>query len=238
MASMKDIRRVDFGYFIRPAQETPTRQARVDPCLGYLFRRPDGVVLFDTGMGSGPADLEAHYRPVRRGLENALHAAGARLDEIRWVINCHLHFDHAGGNPRLAGCPIFVQATELVAARSPDYTLPELVDFSGARYEELSGEAEPWPGAHIIPTPNHTAGHQSLVVECDDGTLVVAGQAHDAAFDFSTDYLARRAALENTSPPLPGYHAWLDRLMEFDPARVYFAHDLSVWEPETLTTGF
>jgi len=222
---------------VRPADESLTRQARVEPCLGYLLRRPDGSLLFDTGMGVGPADLESHYRPVRRSLIDALHAVGARVDDIRWVINCHLHFDHCGANPQLVGRPIFVQATELAAAHSPEYTVSELVDFKGARYEELRGEAEPLPGVHVIPTPGHTPGHQSVVIRCDDGTVIAAGQAHDIASDFSSDYLAHGATLEGTSP-LPAYRAWMDRLMEFDPARVYFAHDLSIWEPAAFAVSF
>ena len=39
------VRRVDFGYFVRPAEETGTGAARVEPCLGYLVGHPDGLVL-------------------------------------------------------------------------------------------------------------------------------------------------------------------------------------------------
>ena len=57
------VRRVDFGYFVRPAKETGTGASRVEPCLGYLVCHPNGLVLFDTGMGSHP-EVDAHYRPV------------------------------------------------------------------------------------------------------------------------------------------------------------------------------
>src|SRR5436190_22891448 len=43
------VRRVDFGYFIRPAQETGTGVPRVEPCLGYAVSHPEGMILFDTG---------------------------------------------------------------------------------------------------------------------------------------------------------------------------------------------
>ena len=48
------VRRVNFGYFVRPAEETGTGQPRADPCLGYLIDHPDGLVLVDTGMGAHP----------------------------------------------------------------------------------------------------------------------------------------------------------------------------------------
>ena len=232
MLSRDSVRRVDFGYFIRPAQETGTGQPRVDPLVGYLVAQPEGWLLFDTGMGAGAADLEAHYRPRRRELGAALRSCGLTVADVRWVVNCHLHFDHCGGNPQLARLPIYVQAAELADARSVDgYTLPEMVDFPGARYEELPGEAEIRPDVWVIPTPGHTTGHQSLVVRCADGTLILAGQAHDSATAFTADYLARRAQRDGAAPPLPPVSPWLDRLLEFDPARVLFAHDLAVWEP-------
>src|SRR5262249_20587768 len=127
MASLGDIRRVDFGYFVRPAEETGTGEPRVEPVLGYAVDLAEGALLFDTGLGTGDPDVDTHYRPVRRALDLALADAGAKGDEIRWVVNCHLHFDHCGGNPTFAGRPVFVQSAELSSARGPDYTLPELV---------------------------------------------------------------------------------------------------------------
>ncbi|WP_308161621.1 N-acyl homoserine lactonase family protein [Winogradskya consettensis] len=167
------VRRVDFGYFVRPAEETGTGSSRVEPCLGYLIGHPDGLVLVDTGMGVHP-EVDAHYRPQRVGLNEALAAAGARPDEIRYVVNCHLHFDHCGGNMELPGRPNFAQRAELELARTSDQYLPEFVDVPGVAYEELDGEAEILPGVVIVPTPGHTAGHQSVVVRRTDGTVIVA----------------------------------------------------------------
>jgi len=228
---MTPIRRLDLGWFVRPASEAGGDQPRVEPVLGYLVRRAEGTLLFDTGLGAADPETEAHYRPHRRDLTAALAAAGLAPADLTLVVNCHLHFDHCGGNPLLAGRPILVQATELAAARGPDYTVPELVDFPGASYRELDGEAEVWPGVWVIPTPGHTRGHQSLVVRQPDGTVVLAGQAHDFASQFGSDQLARRAARAGAAQPLPGYRPWLDRLAEFDPRRVLFAHDGAVWEP-------
>ena len=232
-AGMADVtvRRVDFGYFTRPAEETGTGAPRVEPCLGYLIRHPDGVVLLDTGMGAHP-DVDAHYRPRRRDLETALAGAGATIADVGLVVNCHLHFDHCGGNPALAGRPVFTQRAELDAATSAgDYTLPGLVDAPGLRYELLDGEAEILPGVVVVPTQGHTAGHQSLVVRRPDGTVIVAGQAHDTATAYSADALAWRAHRDGPAPGVPAPPGWLDRLMEFDPARVVFAHDHAVWVP-------
>jgi N-acyl homoserine lactone hydrolase len=231
------VRRIDLGYFVRPASETGGPDPRVEPVLAYLVRHDQGLILFDTGIGAADPETEAHYRPRRRELRSALAAAGLSLADVSLVVNCHLHFDHCGGNPLLTGTPIVVQAAELAAARAGQYTFDELVDFPGVAYHEISGESEIWPGVWVIPTPGHTAWHQSLVLRRADGTVILAGQARDFASQFGSDQLARRAARDGVAAPLPGYARWLDRLAEFDPRRVLFAHDCSVWEPSEVTGG-
>ncbi|MFB7472035.1 MBL fold metallo-hydrolase [Kitasatospora sp. NPDC056184] len=226
------IRRLDLGYFFRPAGEAGNSGPRVEPVLAYLVRRPEGLLLFDTGLGEGDPEADAHYRPVRRPLTAALAAAGVAPGDLDAVVNCHLHFDHCGGNPLLAGVPVWVQAAELAEARAGGYTIDALVDFPGVRYREAAGEADVWPGVRVVPTPGHTAGHQSLVVAGPDGCTVLAGQAYDTASAYGAAVLARRAAREGVvGAPLPGYPAWLDRLAAVGPRRVLFAHDHAVWEP-------
>jgi N-acyl homoserine lactone hydrolase len=225
-----EVRRLDLGFFVRPASETGTGAARVEPAYGYLVSSPALTICFDTGIGAADAETNAHYQPLRRPLEEALAAVGASSDDVDLVVNSHLHFDHCGGNPSLRGRPIVVQAPELEAARQSGYTFPELVDFPGAAYRELDGEVELAAGVIVLPTPGHSPGHQSLVVSCKDGTVIVAGQATDYAFEYGSHRLARKASIElgRTVVPSP---EWVERLEAFDPARVVFAHDGAVWEP-------
>src|SRR5579859_7791539 len=90
MGTMTDvsIRRVDFGYFVRPPADSGTGSPRVDPCLGYVVDHPRGTLLFDTGMGADP-EADAHYRPRRIELGHALAAAGFQLSDIKVAANCH-----------------------------------------------------------------------------------------------------------------------------------------------------
>lgn len=226
-----DILRVPLGTFVRPAAETETGAPRVEPVHGYLVRHPEALVLMDTGIGTGDREAEEWYRPRRIPLARALADRGVAIEDVGLVVNCHLHFDHCGGNPELGGRPIVTQRRELATARAGDYTFDHLLDFDGVRYEELDGEGEVLPGVHVIPTPGHVDGHQSLVAECDDGSVVLAGQAHDTASAWGADVLAHDARRLGHDDPLPVASAWVARLLEFDPARVYFAHDAAVWEP-------
>lgn len=227
------VRRIDFGYFVRPAQETGTGLPRVEALLGYAVVYEAGVLLFDTGLAEGNAEADAWYRPVRRPLPHALHDVGIRPDDVRWIANCHLHFDHCGGNPALPDRPIFLQSVELRTARTTaDYTLPQVIDFPGARYQELESETEILPNTLLIPTPGHTQGHQALAVRHPDGTIVLAGQGHSSAFDYGSEHLAWRARREKqVSDAAISYQPWIERLEQLDPRRVLFAHDYAVWEP-------
>ena len=229
---LDDVVRIRLGTFVRPAEETGTGSPRVETVLGYVARTPAGVLLLDTGLGDADEETDAWYRPQRVHVEQALRAVGLTTDDVDVVVNCHLHFDHIGGNPAFAGRPIHCQRAELEAARSTDYTVPGLVDFTGATYELLDGEAELAPGVHVIPTPGHVDGHQSVVLECDDGSFVLAGQSHDTASQWSADALATQARDLGHQPPLPEASPWMERLLAFDPKRVVFAHDAAVWVPQ------
>jgi N-acyl homoserine lactone hydrolase len=224
------VRRVDFGYFVRPEKETGTGEPRVEPCLGYAVSHPRGMLLYDTGMGSHP-DVDAHYRPSRVGFAEALTAIGADISDITIAANSHLHFDHCGGNPLLGQIPVVVQRAELGNARqTQDYTLPELIE--DCHFVEVTGQAEILPGVFVLPTPGHTAGHQSLIVRRPDGVVIIAGQSHDTATQYGADMLAWRARHDGHPRPLPGIPEWIDTLQQLDPRIVYFAHDRSVWIPD------
>jgi N-acyl homoserine lactone hydrolase len=228
---LDDVMRIELGTFVRPPEETGTGEPRVETVLGYVVRTPAGLLLLDTGLGRADEETEAWYRPRRVDIRDALGSLGLAVGDVDLVVNCHLHFDHIGGNPNFAGRPILCQRQELETARTTAYTVPALVDFAGAAYELLDGETEVGPGVHVVPTPGHVDGHQSVVLVCDDGSVVLAGQAHDTASAWSADVLAEHAPDLGHEAPLPSPSQWMKRLLEFDPRRVVFAHDAAVWEP-------
>jgi glyoxylase-like metal-dependent hydrolase (beta-lactamase superfamily II) len=199
------------------------------PSYAHAVIHRDGVFLFDNGAGLGNADVEALFTPRVKRLEDALAEHGIAMADLTGVANCHLHFDHAGQNARLPrGLPIFVQRTEWALVHEPDYTIPEWIDVPGLRYELLDGELAVSPGLRLIPTPGHSPGHQSLVVDAPDGTVVLAGQALQSRLEWegATDPSVS-GAHEARDPRYPGSVA---RLRELNPVRVHFAHDPSVWE--------
>jgi glyoxylase-like metal-dependent hydrolase (beta-lactamase superfamily II) len=152
-------------------------------CL--VVEHEDGLVLIDTGIGnkedakfSDIYGLENAGTGGRTLLEDALRELGHGPDDVRWVIDTHLHFDHAGGNtwrdPAGRVAPAFpraryvVQRGELEFARhTNERTAGSYLkhNFDGVPFTLCDGEAEPLPGIRCLPTPGHVPFHTSILIE-------------------------------------------------------------------------
>jgi len=202
--------------------------------VAYAVRHPGGVFLFDTGFREAAPDddpeLRAFYERYRlrtRPLPEVLAAAGIDLAEVTAVANSHLHFDHSGQNALFPGIPIYVQPAELAAARWPEYTLPEVYEFVGARFEPVAGDHEVAPGVRILATPGHSPAHQSLVVDAPDGQLLLAGQAVYSRGEWAG--LAEAREGESGAHDGAAYRRSVARLRALRPKRVLFGHDRRGW---------
>ena len=218
---------LELGTFQFPELELAGRRGVV---MGYAVRDPGGIFLFDTGFGSGNAELDAMYHPVSRPVGEVLYDAGIDLRDVTAVANCHLHPDHAGQNGAFRDLParIHVQSAEWELAHTTDHTILEWIDAPGKEtYYLVDGDHDIAPAIRIIATPGHTKGHQSIAVMTDRGTVVLAGQACYTAGEWEGD----PDALEGRSraPDAAAYDASIARLRDLDPAAVYFAHDRAVW---------
>jgi N-acyl homoserine lactone hydrolase len=208
-----------------PGGEDPGQTGVV---VAYAVRHPDGVFLFDTGFGFGNTDLDTAYQIRARALPEVLAEAGIDLAEITALANCHLHVDHSGQNGLFAGVPIYVQPAEWTAAHATeDYTILEWIDFPAATYEQRTGDYEVAPGIRIFATPGHSPGHQSIVVETSDGSLLLVGQAVYSHGEWSGIAGAREGA--TTAPDGLAYARSIARLRTLNPKRVLFGHDRQGW---------
>jgi N-acyl homoserine lactone hydrolase len=195
--------------------------------MAYVVRHREGTLLFDTGFGFGNADLDAYYHPRARRLPEVLGEVGIAIAEIGAVVNCHLHVDHAGQNRLFPGIPIYVQPAEWDIAHATDHTILDWVDFPGASYQQIAGDHELFVGINVVSTPGHTPGHQSLVVETEEGRTVVAGQAVYTAGEWAGDDEAWEGRMRAPDPV--AYDRSIERLRALEPVRVVFGHDRRPW---------
>jgi glyoxylase-like metal-dependent hydrolase (beta-lactamase superfamily II) len=163
------------------------------PC--FLIDHPRGRVLFDTGLHPDvqrdPAGrlgelaataFQADYHP---GEDVAARLAAVDVDvrDVRYVINSHLHWDHAGGNACLPDATVVVQRREWEAGQDPDlvaanYFAPHDYD-TGQPVQAVDGEHDLFGDGRVVclPTWGHTPGHQSLRLRLDGGEVVLAADA-------------------------------------------------------------
>lgn len=158
-------------------------------CL--LIEHEIGPILIDTGAGNKESakfhDIYGVENKGERGptaLEDGLLEAGVQPEQVKLVINSHLHFDHAGGNTVMETDgrirPAFVNARYVVQAgeyhfathtnerTAGSYFAHNFVPLVEAgRFDFVEGEREIVRGIRALHTPGHTPWHQSLLLESD-----------------------------------------------------------------------
>jgi glyoxylase-like metal-dependent hydrolase (beta-lactamase superfamily II) len=148
--------------------DTGERRILVDTCVGNLR---EGLV-----MPATPSDF-----PM------ALAAAGYAVEDIDTVICTHLHFDHVGWNTRLVNgewTVTFPNARYLIGRREWAHwqvtdgaysnnlsdTVRPVIDAGAADFVETDHQV--CPQVRLIPTPGHTPGHVSVVIESGRGETI------------------------------------------------------------------
>ena len=159
------------------------------PAPAYVVEHPKGTVLFDTGLHpdlrvdavariGGLAELFAADLPDGTAVDERLGALSGGVDV---AVCSHLHFDHCGGNALVGDVPVVVQRAEWEAAHGGDVTAGyNPLDYdTGQDVQLVDGEHDVFGDGTVVclPTPGHTAGHQSLRVRTGAGEVVLTADA-------------------------------------------------------------
>ncbi len=166
-----------------------------NPYYAYLITHPEGNVLFDM---AGHPDLgtDPHSRMgdaagsfvVKMGPDDwvvpRLKQLGLEPEDISTVVQSHLHFDHTGALEWFRHARVLVQREELDFAMNPPvYQASAFIqaDFDiGLNWDLLDGERDVFGDGKIrcIPTPGHTRGHQSLLIDLPSRPLFLLADTH------------------------------------------------------------
>lgn len=178
------------------------------PVEFYLIEHKKGIILFDTGMPRECMDNLSEYwgemiasmsevdMTENELVVNAINNLGFQAEDIKYVIQSHLHLDHSGGIGLFPNANYIVQQSEWAAAHDSKYPFPinQLYiheDFDKpVNWKFLKGIDEDCydlfdDGSVIVWfTPGHTPGHQSLVINTKNhGHILLTG---DACNDYAT----------------------------------------------------
>ena len=150
------------------------------PIYAFLLRGGGENILVDTGLSDFmvPEDLPGILGFPVLPFEEALAAHGLTPEDVSLVIHTHLHNDHCENDALCTRAKVIVQRAELDFFRNPhplDHRYyPDLLDGC-EEVEAIEGEATPRPGITLLPTPGHTPGGQTVIVETKAGRVVITG---------------------------------------------------------------
>lgn len=200
----------------------------------FLAATNQGPVLVDTGFGTrdylAPARLMNFFltmmRSARDVSETAFHQIqrlGHKPDDVKHIIQTHLHIDHAGGLSDFPHAQVHILKAEYDHimsqrgweyrpehwAHKPNWVLHELngekwYDFDALKLEGF--EPEIW----LVPLIGHTPGHTAVAIKQERGWVLHGGDA--VPFDMKVDEVPEWITRKMLGPHVP-------RIREFMKAR-------------------
>lgn len=178
------------------------------PVHTWLIEHPEGLILVDTGETARAHDPSffpaferrfwtSHFRfqlSREDEIDQQLQKLGYTVGDIRRVVMTHAHMDHSDGLPHFLKTEVIFSRAEYEAVKKngtrhgclPEHWLslitPMLIDYVP---EPIATFTHSYPltsdgRIRAVPTPGHTVGHQSIIVEEDGLYYFIAG---DTSFD-------------------------------------------------------
>lgn len=216
-------------------------------CFGFCAVKTETeTILVDCGLAVDE-ELQAmngniiSFAENERSFTEILAEKGIQAEEVTKVILTHLHWDHAWNVDKLPHAVFYVQRKELEHAvapyemERPHYGYKSVKGFENPPFTRvlhrtipLDGSAEIVPGIRVIPTPGHTVGSQSVLIDTgtEEGTYAIIGDLSNLKKGYEEGYL-------------PAYYYSLGdcyesrERVEKEHAKIICVHD-----PETYTHAF
>jgi N-acyl homoserine lactone hydrolase len=215
------------------------------PMPVYLITHPHGNVLFDTGPNPVVFDdavehwggLAKAFQPLgdkNSGIVAQLEKIGFHPRDVKYVVNSHLHFDHAGGNRFFPEATFIVQKSELECARNPEFADKGYIrvdwDDDNLHYDAIHGELDLYQDGtlRIIPMEGHSLGHHVLLVRLkNQGTVILSGDSVPCEENFLHSLVTRTNMDNDLALRSIGK---LHQLVDSEAAILIHGHDPIQWE--------
>lgn len=215
-----------------------------------MIEHPEGLILVDTGESSRANDkgYQPWWHPFmqyceRRGVKpeeevgEVLKSRGFDPLKIDTVVMTHMHGDHAGGVPNFPNSKFILTEIEKKAIESsdavfngylkmhyPNWFKPEGISFKDGAFESFAQSHKLTSDGKIrlVPTPEHTLGHQAVIVDMGEYYVLIGGDASYSQEDMlagNIDGVCIDGHLHREST------AKMRELCKIKPTITQFAHD-------------
>ncbi len=188
----------------------------------FLIESDDARIVVDTCIGNDKPRDFPEWNKRQSDFLDQLAARGTPVDAVDFVMCTHLHVDHVGWNTRLVDdrwVPTFPNARYLFGREEWAYWKNEVDPFGReARDDSIipiidAGLADLVEMDHrlttevsLVPTPGHTPGHVSVMIESAGERAVITGDLFHHPCQFarptwvdSADVDTKRAAQSRQS---------------------------------------
>lgn len=173
----------------------PDEKNRIKMGLNSLLVQTEqALVLIETGIGPSFDRKFSDYYSVERkpGLLGEIENLDLDPEDIDYVINTHLHFDHCGGNTYQneegKWVPTYPKARYIIQKREWEYALepcfrdkPSYMHNNFLPLEEhgcvllVEGNTQITDGVQVLSASGHTAHHQCVKISSENGVLFFLG---------------------------------------------------------------
>jgi glyoxylase-like metal-dependent hydrolase (beta-lactamase superfamily II) len=158
-----------------------------------VLETPGRRILVDTGLGNDKQGRNVPTWNNRQGpFLETLREAGFAPDSIDTVLCTHLHVDHVGWNTRLVNgtwVPTFANARYVFGKSEYEYWRNHSVEpdkvavfndsvqpvVGAGKADLVASDARLSEEISLIPTPGHSPGHMSILIQSDDEEALLTG---------------------------------------------------------------
>ena len=177
--------------WLQPHFADETGQARMS-IHALVLETPDRVIVVDTCLGNDKTRVFPHWNQLQTKFLEQMTEAGYPPEKVDTVLCTHLHTDHVGWNTMLVDdewVPTFPNANYIFGREEWAFTeqqrenpmyeefivdsIKPIIDADLAELVEMDHKLS--DEIRLQPTPGHTPGHVSVVIESRGEKAIITG---------------------------------------------------------------